>query len=107
MAPARHRGSSVTAVVDRIGDTLEALADRPDDHHGGGVSGRPGSAFSAIGIQSSFILGIQAGLLAFIPTVGALIGGLIIVLASLPSGGSPRQAPSCSSSACMRLKATS
>ena len=39
-----------------------------------------------IGIQSSFILGIQAGLLAFIPTVGALIGGLIVVLASLASG---------------------
>ena len=41
---------------------------------------------SIIGIQSSFILGIQAGLLAFIPTVGALIGGLIVVLASLASG---------------------
>jgi len=39
-----------------------------------------------IGIPSSFILGIQAGLLAFIPTVGALIGGLIVVLASLASG---------------------
>ena len=39
-----------------------------------------------IGIQSSFILGLQAGLLAFIPTVGALIAGLIVVLASLASG---------------------
>jgi predicted PurR-regulated permease PerM len=39
-----------------------------------------------IGIQSSFILGIQAGLLAFIPTIGALLGGLIVVLASLASG---------------------
>jgi predicted PurR-regulated permease PerM len=39
-----------------------------------------------IGIQSAFILGIQAGLLGFIPTVGALIGGLIVVLASLASG---------------------
>jgi predicted PurR-regulated permease PerM len=39
-----------------------------------------------IGIPSSFILGIQAGLLTFIPTVGALIGGLIVVLASLASG---------------------
>jgi predicted PurR-regulated permease PerM len=39
-----------------------------------------------IGIQSAFILGIQAGLLAFIPTVGALIAGLIVVLASLASG---------------------
>src|SRR4029079_12206068 len=39
-----------------------------------------------IGIPSSFILGVQAGLLTFIPTVGALIGGLIVVLASLASG---------------------
>jgi predicted PurR-regulated permease PerM len=39
-----------------------------------------------IGIQSSFILGIQAGLLAFVPTVGALVAGLIVVLASLASG---------------------
>jgi predicted PurR-regulated permease PerM len=41
---------------------------------------------AVIGIQSSFILGVQAGLLTFIPTVGALIGGLIVVLASLASG---------------------
>jgi predicted PurR-regulated permease PerM len=41
---------------------------------------------SLIGIQSSFILGIQAGLLTFIPTVGALVAGLIVVLASLASG---------------------
>ena len=41
---------------------------------------------SIIGIGSSFILGIQAGLLTFIPTVGALVAGLIVVLASLASG---------------------
>jgi predicted PurR-regulated permease PerM len=39
-----------------------------------------------LGIPGSFILGIQAGLLTFIPTIGALIGGLIVVLASLASG---------------------
>jgi predicted PurR-regulated permease PerM len=39
-----------------------------------------------IGVESSFILGVQAGLLAFIPTVGALVAGLIVVLASLASG---------------------
>jgi predicted PurR-regulated permease PerM len=39
-----------------------------------------------IGVPSAFILGVQAGLLTFIPTVGALIGGLIIVLASLATG---------------------
>jgi predicted PurR-regulated permease PerM len=41
---------------------------------------------SVIGIPGAFILGIQAGLLAFIPTVGALLAGLIVVLASLASG---------------------
>jgi predicted PurR-regulated permease PerM len=39
-----------------------------------------------IEIPGAFILGIQAGLLAFIPTVGAILGGLIIVLASLSQG---------------------
>jgi predicted PurR-regulated permease PerM len=41
---------------------------------------------SVIGIPGAFILGIQAGLLAFIPTVGAPLAGLIVVLASLASG---------------------
>ncbi|MBI5129684.1 MAG: AI-2E family transporter [Rhodopseudomonas palustris] len=41
---------------------------------------------SLIGIPGAFILGIQAGLLAFIPTVGAILGGLIIVLAAIASG---------------------
>ena len=39
-----------------------------------------------IGVPGSFILGIQAGLLAFIPTLGAILGGLIIVVASIASG---------------------
>jgi predicted PurR-regulated permease PerM len=39
-----------------------------------------------IGVPGAFILGIQAGLLAFIPTLGAILGGLIIVLASIASG---------------------
>jgi predicted PurR-regulated permease PerM len=39
-----------------------------------------------IGIPGSFILGIQAGLLAFIPTVGAIVAGVIVVLAALASG---------------------
>jgi len=39
-----------------------------------------------IEIPGAFILGIQAGLLAFIPTVGAILGGLIIVLASISQG---------------------
>jgi predicted PurR-regulated permease PerM len=84
LAPARHR-ASVTEVVDRIGETLERwliaqmvtmLA----------VFLITWIGLKLIGIQSAFILGIQAGLLAFIPTVGAIIGGLIVVLASLASG---------------------
>jgi predicted PurR-regulated permease PerM len=84
MAPARHRARA-TAIVDRIGDTLERwliaqivtmIA----------VFLVTWIGLSIIGIQSAFILGIQAGLLAFIPTIGALIGGLIVVLASLASG---------------------
>lgn len=84
MAPARHRVRA-TAIVDRIGETLERwliaqivtmLA----------VFFVTWLGLTIIGIQSAFILGIQAGLLAFIPTIGALIGGLIVVLASLASG---------------------
>ncbi|UYO42546.1 AI-2E family transporter [Rhodopseudomonas palustris] len=44
------------------------------------------TGLSLIGIPGAFILGIQAGLLAFIPTVGAILGGLIIVLAAIGSG---------------------
>ena len=84
MAPARHRARA-TVIVDRIGDTLERwliaqivtmIA----------VFLVTWIGLTLIGIQSAFILGIQAGLLAFIPTIGALIGGLIVVLASLASG---------------------
>ena len=84
MAPARHRASA-TIILDRIGETLERW-----------LNAQMVTMFAVffvtwvglaiIGIPSSFILGIQAGLLAFIPTVGALIGGLIVVLASLASG---------------------
>jgi predicted PurR-regulated permease PerM len=84
MTPARHRARA-TIIVDRIGDTLErwliaqilTMA---------AVFLVTWIGLAAIGIQSSFILGIQAGLLAFIPTVGALVAGLIVVLASLASG---------------------
>ena len=76
LAPARHR-ASVTEVVDRIGETLERwlIAQM--------VTMLAVFLVTWIGLK---ILGIQAGLLAFIPTVGAIIGGLIVVLASLASG---------------------
>ena len=84
MTPARHRDRA-TVIVDRIGDTLERwLMAQLLTMFAVFVITWIGLAI--IGIQSSFILGIQAGLLTFIPTVGALIGGLIVVLASLASG---------------------
>lgn len=84
MAPAQHRARA-TIIVDRISETLErwliaqilTMA---------AVFIVTWIGLALIGIQSSFILGIQAGLLAFIPTVGAIIAGLIVVLASLASG---------------------
>lgn len=84
VAPAKYR-TKTADIVDRIGETLQRwlvaqlivmLA----------VFVVTWIGLAIIGIPASFILGIQAGLLAFIPTVGALLGGLIIVLASLASG---------------------
>jgi predicted PurR-regulated permease PerM len=84
LTPAKYRGRA-TVIVDRIGETLERwliaqiitmLA----------VFAVTWIGLAIIGIQSSFILGIQAGILAFIPTVGAILAGLIVVLASLASG---------------------
>src|SRR6202043_508140 len=84
MAPAKHRGRA-TVIVDRIGETLERwlIAQLVTM---AAVFFVTWIGLAVIGIQSSFILGIQAGLLTFIPTVGALLGGLIVVLASLASG---------------------
>ncbi len=84
MAPARHRARA-TAIVDRIGDTLQRWLIAQIVTMAA-VFLVTWIGLTAIGIPSAFILGIQAGLLAFIPTIGALIGGLIVVLASLASG---------------------
>ncbi|WP_291685476.1 AI-2E family transporter [Bradyrhizobium sp.] len=84
MAPARHRAHA-TVIVDRISETLERwlIAQIITMFV---VFVVTWIGLTVIGVQGSFILGIQAGLLTFIPTVGALIGGLIVVLASLASG---------------------
>ena len=84
MAPAKYREQAI-AIIDRIGETLERwlLAQMLTMF---AVFAVTWIGLAIIGIPSSFILGIQAGLLAFIPTLGALIGGLIVVLASLASG---------------------
>jgi predicted PurR-regulated permease PerM len=84
MAPARHRAQA-TVIVDRIGETLERwlMAQIITMF---AVFMVTWIGLAIIGIQSAFILGIQAGLLAFIPTIGALIAGMIVVIASLASG---------------------
>jgi predicted PurR-regulated permease PerM len=84
MVPARHRPRA-TIIVDRIGDTLERWL-MAQIITMAAVFFVTWVGLAIIGIPSSFILGIQAGLLAFIPTVGAILGGLIVVLASLASG---------------------
>ncbi|VIO73807.1 AI-2E family transporter [Bradyrhizobium ivorense] len=84
IAPAKYRREA-TAIVDRIGETLERwLIAQIITMVAVFLVTWIGLAI--IGIPSSFILGIQAGLLAFIPTVGAILGGLIVVLASLATG---------------------
>lgn len=39
-----------------------------------------------IGVNNAFLLALQAGLLAFVPTVGAVVAGAIIVLAAAAQG---------------------
>jgi predicted PurR-regulated permease PerM len=84
LAPARHRGRATT-IIDRISETLERwlLAQMAVM---AAVFVVTWLGLAIIGIPGSFILGIQAGLLAFIPTVGAIVAGVIVVLASLASG---------------------
>jgi predicted PurR-regulated permease PerM len=84
MAPATHRARA-TVIIDRIGFTLERWLIAQIITMAA-VFLVTWIGLAIIGIPSSFILGIQAGLLAFIPTVGAILGGLIVVLASLASG---------------------
>src|SRR5207247_2399088 len=75
MTPAKYRARA-TVIVDRIGETLERwlIAQIITMFV---VFAVTWIGLAIIGIQSSFILGIQAGLLAFIPTLGAIIAGLI------------------------------
>jgi predicted PurR-regulated permease PerM len=84
LAPAAHRARA-TIIVDRISDTLERWLIAQIITMAA-VFAVTWLGLAIIGIPGSFILGIQAGLLAFIPTIGALIAGLIVVLASLASG---------------------
>ena len=84
MMPSRHQAKA-TEIVDDIGAMLQRwlLAQIITM---AAVFAVTWIGLLLIGVPGAFILGVQAGLLAFIPTVGALLGGLIIVLASLASG---------------------
>jgi len=84
MMPSRHRARATT-IVDNIGTLLQRwlLAQMITM---AAVFAVTAIGLTIIGIPGAFILGIQAGLLAFIPTVGAIVGGLIILLASIASG---------------------
>ncbi|AWN46585.1 AI-2E family transporter [Methylobacterium terrae] len=82
--PSRHR-THAASVADDIGITLR--------HWLFGQLVVMGAIFvcvwlglTLVGIDGSLVLGLQAGLLCFIPTIGALVAGIIIVLASLASG---------------------
>lgn len=84
LTPARYY-APMTVIVDRISETLERwlIAQMITMIAVGAVTW---IGLMLIGVPSAFILGVQAGLLTFIPTVGALLGGLIVVIASLASG---------------------
>ena len=84
LTPKKYR-APMTVIVDNISGTLERwlIAQMITMLAVGSVTW---IGLMLIGVPSAFILGVQAGLLAFIPTVGALLAGLIVVLASLASG---------------------
>jgi predicted PurR-regulated permease PerM len=82
--PARHK-EAAAALVDDTAETLRRWLL--------GQLTTMGSIFlvtwiglTIIGVPGALVLGFQAGLLTFIPTVGAFAAGTIIVLASLGSG---------------------
>jgi predicted PurR-regulated permease PerM len=87
IAPAKHRARTAV-IIDRVSETLERwlIAQMIVMLAVGAVTW---IGLLIIGIPGSFILGIQAGLLGFIPTVGAIIAGVVVVLASLASGWIP------------------
>jgi len=84
LAPRRHRAQA-NVIVDDTGEMLKRwlLAQLITMM---AVFAITAIGLTVIGVPGAFILGIQAGLLAFIPTVGAILGGLIIVLAAIASG---------------------
>jgi predicted PurR-regulated permease PerM len=84
LAPAKHRARA-TVIIDKISDTLERWL-IPQIVVMTALFAVTWLGLAIIGIPGSFILGIQAGLLAFIPTVGAIVAGVIVLLASLSSG---------------------
>ncbi|MEH3117834.1 MAG: AI-2E family transporter [Methylorubrum populi] len=84
LVPPRHRETGAR-VLDGAGETLRhwlfgqlvTMA---------AIFGLTWAGLGVLGIGGALILGLQAGLLAFVPTIGPLIAGVVIVLSSLASG---------------------
>src|SRR6202021_648174 len=72
-------------IIDRISDTLERWLTAQIAVMAT-VFAVTWLGLALIGIPGSVLLGLQARLLAFTPPVGAIVAGLIVVLASLASG---------------------
>jgi len=84
-APARAR---TTAIVDRIGETLERWLIAADHHHVRGFPCKPGSAFRSSVSRVSFILGIQRpDCSPSFRRSAALLGGLIVVAREVLASG--------------------
>jgi predicted PurR-regulated permease PerM len=84
LVPPRRR-ARVGAVLDEAGETLrhwllgQALAMSV-------IFLFTWLGLALVGVEPAFVLGLQAGVLAFIPTLGPLIAGIPIMLAGLASG---------------------
>jgi predicted PurR-regulated permease PerM len=79
------RRSAAAALIDDLGETLRRwllgqLATMTS------IAVVVWIGLALIGIPGALALGVQTGLLTFIPTVGAVVAGVIIMLASLGSG---------------------
>lgn len=84
LAP-RPRRAAAAALVDDLGETLKRwlLAQLVTMVT---IAIVISIGLSVIGIPGALALGVQTGLLTFIPTVGGIFAGAIVVLASLGSG---------------------
>lgn len=82
--PARHRDTAA-ATLDDMGETLRRwltgqLATMSV------IFAVTWAGLALIGVPGAFLLAVQAGLLAFVPTIGPIVAGIIIVAVALTGG---------------------